>query len=94
MFGYQEILIISAIIVGALVVPRIIKPPKPSLRFVRPRIKLTGTWRMAVAASIIYPLIAAAIMQSWREGMITFAYAGLGPVLIGWLLWWVFRGFK
>ncbi len=94
MFGYQEILIISAIIVGALVVPRMVKPPRQAPRIARPRKKLTGAWRMAMAASLIYPLIMAAFMRPWRGDMFTFAYIGLGPVLIGWLLFWVFQGFK
>ena len=94
MFGYQEILIISAIIVGALVVPRMIKPPKPAPRLVRPKKRLTGAWRLAIAAAIIYPLMAAAIIQPWRKQVLTFVYLGLGPVLIGWLIYWVLQGFK
>ncbi len=94
MFGYQEILIISAIIVGALVLPRMVKPPKQAPRLVRPKKTLTGTWRLAIAASLLYPLVAAAVMQPWRGDIMAYAYIGLGPVLLVWLLYWVIQGFK
>ena len=94
MFGYQEILIISAIIVGVLVVPRVLKPPpRQAPRLVKPKWQLTAGWRLAIAASVIYPFVVAAYMQPWRNDMIAFFYAGIGPVVTGWLLFWVIRGF-
>ncbi len=95
MFGYQEILIISAIVFGALVLPRIIKPPKQAPpRLVKPKKSLTGAVRLAVAASLLYPLVAAAVMRPWQGELIAYLYTGLGPVLMGWLLFWVLRGFR
>ena len=48
--------------------------------------------RMAIAASVIYPAILAAWLQPWRKDPIFFHYAGLGPVFVGWLLYWVLAG--
>lgn len=92
--GYQEILIISAIVLGVIFIPRMMEQKKPALRLVRPRKKLSGQWRLAIAFSIVYPLTMAAMMQPWRTESYRFLYLGLGPVLLGWLLYWVFQGFK
>ena len=48
MFGTQEILIISAIVVGVIFIPRMMNPKKPAPQIVRPtRKKLTGKGRLA-----------------------------------------------
>ena len=93
MFGDQEILIITAIIVGVLVVPRMVKPPKPAPRPALVNKTIAPGWRAAIAVSIIYPLTIAAILQPWRGDMFVFAYAGIGPVFVGWLVYWVLQGF-
>ena len=92
--GYQEILIISAIVMGVIFIPRMMEQKKPAPRLVRPRKRLPGRWRLAIALSLVYPLITAAVMQPWRRDPFTFVYIALGPVLLGWLLYWVFRGFR
>jgi hypothetical protein len=50
--------------------------------------------RVAIAASVIYPIVAAAFLQPWRNDLILFLYAGMGPVLLGWLFYWVHTGRK
>lgn len=94
MLGAQEILIISAIVVGALVIPRAMNQNKPAPRLVRSRKPLSAKWRMALAASIVFPLTVAAFMQPWTKDPIPFFYIGVGPVLFGWLLWWVIKGLQ
>ena len=93
MFGFQEILIITAIILGILFVPRMVakrpQQPPPALT-----IKIPGKIRIALAASAIYMAIVAAWLQPWLKGPVLFLYIGLGPVLLSWLLYWVFLGFK
>jgi hypothetical protein len=49
---------------------------------------------MAIAASVIYPGLIAAILQPWKGDLARFLYLGLGPVVLGWLLYWVMDGFK
>jgi hypothetical protein len=92
--GYQEILIISAIVLGVIFIPRMMEQKRPAPRLVRPRVRLSGRRRLAMALSLIYPLIVAGVMQPWRRDAFTYAYVGLGPVALGWLMYWVFQGFK
>lgn len=92
--GYQEILIISAIVAGVIFIPRMMESKKPALKLIRVRKRLSGRWRLAIALSVAYPLIAAAIMQPWHRNPAAFGYIGLGPVVLGWLAYWVLQGFR
>ena len=92
--GYQEILIISAIVIGVIFIPRMMESKKPAPKLIRTRKSLSGRWRLAIALSILYPLSAAAIIQPWRRNPTVFGYLGLGPVLLGWLIYWVLQGFR
>ncbi len=93
MFGFQEILIISLIVLGAIFLPRM-AAKKPAPRLIKPKNQFSGMLRTAIAVSIVYPMIVSAIMQPWRNAPETFFYIGFGPVLLGWLMFWVFIGFK
>lgn len=92
--GYQEILIISAIVLGVIFIPRMMESRKPATKLIRAPNSLSGRWRLAISISIVYPLIAAAIIQPWRNNPASFGYIGLGPVLLGWLIYWVLQGYK
>jgi Na+/H+ antiporter NhaD/arsenite permease-like protein len=94
MLGLQEILIISAIVVGAIFLPRMVNQNKPAPRLVRPPKKLSGKGRLAIAATIVFPLIMAAMLQPWHNDPITFLYIGVGPVILCWLLFWVWQGYR
>jgi hypothetical protein len=93
MFGIQKILMVAAIILGLLYVPRMFakrpKRPQPALK-----IKFSGKIRMALAASVVYTAIVAWCLQPWIKDPVLFLYVGLGPILLSWLLYWVFLGFK
>jgi len=93
MSGLQEILLILAILLGILFIPRIL-PGKPAHRDDGPRIRIPARMRIAIAASVIYPFSAAAYFQPWRKDLVLFLYTGIGPVVLGWLLVWVFGGFN
>ena len=93
MFGLNEILIIIAIILGLLFVPRMLarrQPQQPAT----PRITVTGKIRIALVASVIYPALAAVYFQPWHQDQIEFLYIGVGPVVLAWLVGWVYLGFK
>lgn len=92
--GYQEVLIISAIILGVIFLPRVMAPRKPPPRLIRSKKKLSGTLRAALALSVVYPLIAAAVLQPWHANLMLYLYVGPGPVLAVWLLYWVVQGFR
>jgi hypothetical protein len=92
--GYQEILIISAIVLGVIFIPRMMEQKRPAPRLVRPAKRLSGHRRLAIALSILYPLIVAGVLQPWRRDAFSYGFIGLGPVALGWLMFWVIQGFK
>jgi len=53
---------------------------------------LSGKMRMAVAASALWPAAIAALMQPWKNDLFPFIYIGLGPVILGWIIFWVYTG--
>ncbi len=93
MSGIQEILLVAVILLGILFVPRIM-PKKASQTPRRLAVIIPRKLRVAIAASVIYPAAMAAFFQPWRKDLILFLYAGVAPVLLGWLLYWTFGGRK
>ena len=93
MSGFHEILLVAAILLGILFLPRMM-PRKGAQTSPRPVMVISRNLRIAMAASVIYPAAAAAFLQPWRKDLILFLYIGLGPVLLGWLLYWVYAGRK
>lgn len=92
MFGFQEILIITAILLGILFLPRMVaKRPSPRVHL---QVRLPVKMRIALVASVVYPAIVAAFLQAWHQNHVLFLYSGIGPVLLGWLIYWVFLGYK
>lgn len=96
MFGFQEILIVTAVVLGILFLPRVMNraPARPALRPGRPGRAVSVKMRIGLALSLIYPALAAAYFQPWHQDPILFYYAGAGPVVTGWLLFWILAGFK
>ena len=91
--GIQEILVLVAIILGILFLPRILnrgQEKKPAAS--NPALVLSGKMRMAVAASALWPAAIAALMQPWKNDLFPFLYIGLGPVILGWIIFWVYTG--
>ena len=93
MSGFHEIMLVAAILLGILFLPRML-PRKVAQTSTRPAIVIARNLRIAIAASVIYPIVAAAFLQPWRKDLILYLYAGVGPVLMGWLFYWVFAGRK
>jgi len=92
--GIQEILVLVAIILGILFLPRILnrgQEKKPAT--FKPAVVLSGKMRMAIAASVLWPAAIAAYMQPWENDLFPFLYIGLGPVIIGGIIFWVYTGF-
>ena len=92
--GIQEILVLVAIILGILFLPRILnrgqekKPAAP-----KPVDLLSGKIRLAIAASVLWPASIAAFMQPWKNDLFPFLYIGLGPMILSWIIFWVYTGF-
>ena len=92
--GIQEILVLVAIILGILFLPRILsRGQEKQMVSAKPAVVLSGRMRMAVAASVIWPAAMAAFMQPWKDELFPFLYIGLGPVAVCWVIYWVFTGF-
>ncbi|HSO19024.1 MAG TPA: hypothetical protein VLT88_06185 [Desulfosarcina sp.] len=95
--GVQEILLISAIILGLFFIPRMVKPrTSAGNKTVPTRTAPHLTWklRLAVVISIIWPVAWALHFRPWQHNAIAFAVVGIGPVVIGWSFKWVLAGMK
>jgi len=93
MFGFQEMLFVAAIILAIIFIPKMILK-RPVRRQVERTVHLSGVLRFAIVVSVIYPVLAAAYFQPWQKDPILFCYVGVGPVVLGWLLFWVASGFR
>ena len=95
MSGFQELLVILLIVFVIVFMPRIMpRKPEPRIRSARPRKMLTGKLRLGTALSVMYLAGAAAWFSPWKADPAVFLYAGAGPVLAGWLAYWVAMGFR
>lgn len=93
--GIQEILVLVVIILGILFLPRILNRGQESRQVeFKPPLVLSGKMRLAIAASILWPAVIAALMQPWKKDLFPFLYLGLGPVVLVWVIYWVFTGFR
>lgn len=92
--GIQEILVLVAIILGIFFLPRILNRNPEKKVAPRLAVVLSGKMRLALAASILWPAAMAAFLQPWKEGLFPFLYMGLGPVAVGWIIFWVLTGFR
>ena len=91
--GIQEILVLVAIILGILFLPRILNRNQEKKAVAsQPAVVLSGKMRLAIAASILWPAAMAAFMQPWENDLFPFLYIGLGPVILGWIIFWVYTG--
>jgi hypothetical protein len=96
--GIQEILVLVGILGAILLLPRIgshSRPPVPVRRlFSNPLARLSGGMRLAVSASLLWPLGAAVYLEPWQNGTRAFLLAGLLPVAVFWGIVWVTAGFR
>ncbi len=93
MSGFQEILIIALILLAILYLPRRTRDAR-SIRRIRPQKDLSPGIRMALVASLIWPMVSAWFLRPWEEDPIRFLYLGLVPVALGWAFWWVASGYR
>jgi hypothetical protein len=94
--GINEILLIAAVVLAVIFIPRITKSriagrPQPQLR-ITAGFRLSGRQRLAVLATLIWLAFWAVYYEPWGKDWKLFAYIGAGPVLITWGLWWTMAG--
>lgn len=96
--GIQEILVLVGIAAAIFLLPRLgtrSRPPVPVRRlFPSPLTRLSGGMRLAVSASLLWPLGAAVYLEPWQNGPRDFLLAGLLPVAALWGMVWVTAGFR
>ena len=91
--GIQEIFILVIIVLGIMLVPRMLGRRQEAVP-VKPAVALSGRMRLAIAASIFWPAVMAAVFKPWRQDLVIFCYFGLGPVALAWIVFWVRLGFR
>lgn len=95
MSGLSEILLILLIVVVLFFLPRMVSRSAPPVRKPPPLLKkLSGRWRLAIMASVIWLAAMALWLQPWTGSRTLFLGVGAAPVVVGWGAWWVISGFK
>ena len=91
--GIQEILVLVIIILAIFFVPRMMNKrehTKPSAAVPT----LSGRLRLAIAASIFWPVLMAAFLKPWHQDPAIYLYIAVGPVACAWCIYWVSAGFR
>ena len=55
---------------------------------------LGGRTRLAIVATIFWPILVALFLKPWHKDFVPFLYIGIGPVAIGWGIMWVIVGYR
>jgi hypothetical protein len=96
--GFTEILIIIAIILAIFVLPkRLGRQPEPVKRPQKRISRLNGWQRMAILLSILWLSSLALYLKPWINDIndwYIYIYAGIGPVVLYWGIFWIIKGFK
>jgi hypothetical protein len=96
--GIQEILLILLIVLVIVFLPRITgrrQTPVANGRVRRrPYLKLSGPLRLAILGSIAWLFLAAVYLEPWHRNLLTYLYAGAGPVALFWGILWIAAGFR
>ena len=93
MSGIQEILVLVVIIMAIFFLPRVMSRGKEKKQLEQV-FALSGKMRLAIATSVFWPLLMAAVIQPWQKNMSLFFYIGFGPVAFGWVMTWILHGFR
>jgi len=92
--GISEILVLILLICGILILPRMFKPaPKPAKKTSLP-VSFNMKLRAGIVASVLVPVIAALIIQPWKENLLAYICTGVLPVVLTWALVWILAARK
>ena len=95
MSGVSEILVIVAIILGIVMLPRLMN--RPHERDVPRRAggsRISGWMRLALVASLVWPALVAIYMEPWNGRWPVFVTMAAAPPALAWGVFWVVSGFK
>ncbi len=94
--GMNEILLIAAIVLALIFIPRINTSRKTGRPGVSPvtmsGFMLSGRQRLAILASIVWLTLWAVHYEPWQREWKLFVYIGAGPILVTWGIWWTLKG--
>ncbi|UCF95250.1 MAG: hypothetical protein JSW39_14220 [Desulfobacterales bacterium] len=93
MTGIQEILVLVVIVLAVFLLPRVMGREQEK-KSAKPAFSLSGRMRLAMAASVFWPALIAAFLKPWQTSWLPFIYVGIGPVILGWVIFWVWAGFR
>jgi hypothetical protein len=85
------------LILALLILPRIFasgRTPVASKPARAGRLPLSGKFRLAILISFLWLFVLSAIYVPWRGQWLAFLYAGVGPLIVAWGLYWVLSGFR
>ena len=96
--GINEILLVAAIVLAIILIPRITASRNPGRPRVPSRVKsgfaLSGRQRLAILVSFFWIVFWAVRYEPWQKEWKLFVYIGLGPVLVIWGLFWALQGLR
>ncbi len=90
----MEILLILALILGIFMLPRLMSRNRGGTTESHDSgFRPTGWTRLAIVVSIVWLAVASFLLKPWNGRWDFFLYAGIGPVVLSWGIFWVFSGF-
>ena len=96
--GINEILLVAAIVLAIIFIPRMTasrKTRRPGLPSrIKPGFALSGRQRLAILVSFFWVAFWAVYFEPWQKEWKLFSYFGPGPVLVVWGLFWALQGLR
>ena len=95
MSGVTEILLLVAIILGILVLPRALrKPREDDIHQTDQGMNLTGWHRLAIIVSVLWLALLALFLKPWHSDWLIYIAVAVCPVGLAWGAYWVLSGFR
>jgi hypothetical protein len=95
MSGLAEILLIVAIILGIILLPRTLhRAQENDTPQADQGLRLTGWHRLAIIASLLWPVLLTFYLKPWRGDWLIFVSVAVFPVGLAWGVYWIFSGFR
>ena len=95
MSGVMEILLIVAIILGILMLPRMLRRPQENdIHQADQGMRLTGWQRLAIIVSVLWPALLALYLKPWHSDWLIYLSVAVCPVGLAWGVYWIFSGFR
>lgn len=95
MSGVSEILLLVAIILGILIIPRTLRRPQENdIHQTDQGMRLTGWRRLAIIVSVLWLALLAFFLKPWDSNWLVYLSVAVCPVALAWGVYWIFAGFR